>query len=62
MLKLNEMRVILTLNKEIEQWEAERRALIVRLKRIETEMRMINIAKQAIMNEHDKLNENKNDS
>lgn len=62
MLKLNEMRVILTLNKEIEQWEAERRALIVRLKRIETEMRMISIAKQAIMNEHDKLNENKTDS
>lgn len=62
MLKLNEMRVILTLNKEIEQWEAERRALIVRLKRIETEMRMISIAKQAIINEHDKLNENKTDS
>ena len=62
MLKLNEMKVILTLNKELERWEAERRMLIVRLKRIETEMSMIRIAKQAIMNEHDKLNENENDS
>ena len=62
MIKLNEMKVILTLNKELERWEAERRMLIVRLKRIETEMSMIRIAKQAIMNEHDKLNENENDS
>ena len=62
MLKLNEMKIILTLNKELERWETERRMLIVRLKRIENEMSMIRIAKQAIMNEHDKLNENKNDS
>ena len=57
MIKLEDMRTIYILNKELAALEKEKKELIVKLKRIETEMRLICIAKQAIANENVNDNE-----
>ena len=53
MIKLEDMRTIYILNKELAGLEREKKELVIKLKRIETEMRMICIAKQAIANENE---------